>query len=221
MATPVDLDDTFTDEQLRRIDRHVRDLDLEIDAKCAEQREDAGHALARIAQAVYPGTIAATVFGVRDDGRFDNVLCDTGEKIARLAELPPEVAATLTATFRRLATGVTGVWNRDRQIVALDVTAALALSDRYPFLSLQDRLLAHLERMTSRTIRRIEITSELWDNGYFYSDTLEVDYSDGDSDQIYVEDMCDFAAELREQIGDPGPNTAVTIARTSTGITID
>lgn len=216
MTAPEDL----TADQRQRIDRHIHDLDREIDEKCTEQREIAGHALAVIAQAAHPGVRFVHVHDIRQDGRFGRIACEVD---GNREDVPvcPQITSVLTAMLRRLPDGTTGVWHLDSRSATLDVTAALDLGDRYPFLPVQDRLLAYLEQQTGRTIRRIEIGTELWDNGYFYDDNAEVDFSDGDSENVYLEDLNDFADELREQIGGPGPHTTVVIERISTGITIE
>ena len=211
---------TFTTDQLERLDHHIRDLHREIDEKCTEQREVVGHALARIAQTVHPGTQHVRIYGIQLDGQFGRIVCDVA---GNPEDLPvgPQVTAVLTAILRRLPTGTTGVWRRDALTVTVDVTAAPDLGDRYPFLQVQDRLMAYLEEKTGRAIRSIEIGTDLWDDGYFFNNTVEVDYSDGDRESVYVDNMNDFSLELRYEVGDPGPHTSVSINRTSAGITID
>lgn len=224
MTAPADATtDVFTRDQLQRINSHIWVLEVEIAARCTEQRAVAGHALAVIVQTVYPGTQTATVHDIRDDGSFGRILCEVDGRIEHLAEdaVSPDIRTALTTTLRRLPDGTTDIWKRDRCTVTLAVTAALPLGDRAPFTPVQERLLEHLEKQTGRSIRRIEIGTELWDDGYFFSDTVEVDYCDGDGDSVYVEELYDFTDELRESVGDPGPRTTVTIKQTSSGITLD
>ena len=198
MTTPT-ASPAFTSDQLARIDRHTRDLDREIAARCTEQREIAGHALTVIATTTHPGVQYVHVQDIRGDGQFGRVWCEVD---GHREDVPvgPQITSALSAMFRRLPDGPTGVWQRDPLSVVLDVTLALALGDRYPYLPVQDRLVAYLEGKTSRSIRRIEIDTELSSAGYCYSDTVAVDYRDGDSDDIYVDDMGDFIPELRDQV---------------------
>lgn len=181
MTTPTE---PLTADQLTRTERHIRSLDHEIDGKCTEQRIVTGHALARIAQATHPGTITATVHDIGDAGRFGMITFDTRAGIEHCPQLPPEMTTALTAMLRRLPAGATGIWDRDGETAILDVTAALPLGDRSPFLPVQDRLLAHLEEKTGRAIRSIEIGTDLWEDGYFFTDTVEVNYADGDGDNV-------------------------------------
>ncbi|OUS97253.1 hypothetical protein [Rhodococcus sp. NCIMB 12038] len=213
----------FTPDQMRRVDHHLRDLCREIEERCAAHRDIIGHALAVIARAAHPETESVVVSAVDTDGTFGSLLCAGGGRIEQLPHdvVSPELTNELVCMFRRLPHGKFGVWKRDPTTATLDVHAALTHGHRYPFLPVQDQLVAHIESKTGRSVRRIEIVSELFDNGYFFCDTAQVDYSDGDSDDVYVEDMADFAADLEQAIGNPGPHTVVTIACTSAGITID
>ncbi|WP_420879154.1 hypothetical protein [Rhodococcus sp. (in: high G+C Gram-positive bacteria)] len=213
----------FTPDQMRRIDRHLRDLCREIEERFAEHREVLGHALAVIARAARPETVSIVVSTVGPDGAFGPILCANDGLIEQLPDdvVSPELVDELVCMFRRLPEGNFGIWKRDQTMVTLDVQAAVARGNRYPFLPVQDRLVAHVESKTGRSVRSIEIASELFDNGYYFCDTVQVDYSDGDSDDVYIDDLADFAADLEHVAGSPGPRTLVTIECTSTGITID
>ncbi|MDH6284038.1 hypothetical protein [Prescottella agglutinans] len=213
----------FTTEQVHRIDSHIRDLDREIIERCIEQQAVAGHALAVIANAAHPGVHTVRVHDIGAAGTWDKVVCLVGDRAEPLPATAAgeQIDSVLTAMFRRLPDGVSGPWSRSGRDAFLTVSAALALGDRYPFLPVHERLLAHVEKQTGRTIRRIEIGTELYENGYFYSEHIEVDYSDGDGDTVYVEDLNDFTDELRHWVGDPGPQTTVTIERTAKGITME
>jgi hypothetical protein len=179
-----------------------------------------------LARAVHSDAESVILPMANPDGPVGPILPKTGRgRFSGFAELPedvvaPEIFTALTTILHRLPSGRTGIWDRSPHLMTLDVTAALALGDRFPFLPVQDRLVTHLEEKTGRTIRSIEIGSELWDNGYFFSETVEVHFSDGDGDLVAVADMSDFEADLRNLAGDPGPNTSVTITRTSAGVTI-
>ncbi|GBF17802.1 hypothetical protein Br6_05209 [Rhodococcus sp. Br-6] len=222
MTTP----SAFTPDQMRRIDHHVRELSREIEAQCAEHRDVIGHALAVIARAAHPEAESVVVPVISQDGTFGPLLCTAGD----LTEQLPEAAVSgtlvdeLVRMLRRLphsSTGTAGVWTWGATGATLDVPAAVARGDRYPFLPVQDRLVARVESTTGRSVRSIEIASELFDNGYYFCDTVQVDYSDGDSDDVYIDDLADFAPDLEQAVGSPGPRTLVTIECTSAGITID
>ena len=77
--------------------------------------------------------------------------------------------------------------------------------------------MARVENKTGRSVRSIEIASELFDNGYYFCDTVQVDYSD----DVYMDDLADSAADLEHVADSPGPRMLVTIECTSAGITID
>ncbi|WP_458683644.1 hypothetical protein [Prescottella equi] len=224
MTAPRSPATTFTKAQLNRIDSHLRDLDREIADQCREQQAVAGHALAVIAHAAFPGVETVRVRGVSADGTYDDLVCvlsDGRTELLPLASYRDQLQAALTTTFRRFPEGSSGIWTRHESTAVLAVRAALSEGDRYPFLPVHERLHAHLEEQTGRTIRRIEIGTELYENGYFYSEHVDVDYSDGDSDNVYVEDLNEFTDELRHWVGDPGPHTTVTITTTANGITIE
>ncbi|GBF17423.1 hypothetical protein Br6_04829 [Rhodococcus sp. Br-6] len=214
----------FTKAQLERIDSHTRDLDREIADRCGEQQAVTGHALAVIARAAFSGVETVRVCGVSADGTYDDLVCvlsDGRTELLPLASYRDQLQAVLTTTFRRLPEGPSGIWTRQGTTAVLEVGAALGEGGRYPFLPVHERFHAHLEEQTGRTIRGIEIGTELYENGYFYSEHVDVDYSDGDGDTVYVEDLNEFTDELRHWVGDPGPHTTVTITSTANGITIE
>lgn len=226
MTAPTAPATTFTEAQLKRIDSHMRDLEREIADRCREQQAVAGHALAVIAHAAFPGVETVRVYGVGADGTYDDdddvcVLGDRRTEMLPLASYRDQLHTALTTTFRRLPEGTSGIWTRQGTTAVLEVRAALAEGDRYPFLPVHERLHAHLEEQTGRTIRGIEIGTELHEDGYSYSEHVEVDYSDGDGDTVYVEDLNEFTDELRHWVGDPGPHTTVTITSTAKGITME
>ncbi|WP_139811732.1 hypothetical protein [Prescottella equi] len=68
--------------------------------------------------------------------------------------------------------------------------------------------MARVENKTGRSVRGIEIASELFDNGYNFCDTVQVDYSDGDSDDVYIVDLADFAptSSRRSAVRDHAPS---------------
>lgn len=209
----------LTDSQLEAVDSHVRDLNQQIDTLLDEERRIVAHTIARLAVAAHPTAALVTVHGILDVGGCNEVTCE-GDGETNTLSIGPGIATALASMLRRLPAGSTGVWYRHPLTTTLVVNDALTFGDQYPFLPVQEQMVAHIEEKTGRDVRRIEIVSELWENGYFYCDTVEVDYTDGDSDSVYVEDMPDFAGELRRQMGDPGPNTVVTINCTSSGTTI-
>lgn len=206
----------FTDTARQLIRSHTLNIEHKIDALLDEEQKVMAHTLARIAAAQYPTVTRVTVHDLRV---IDAITCEVDGTQKELS-LEPSIASSLISMLHRLPTGDSAAWERHLDNVELDVSTALTFGDQYPFQQVQDRIVAHLEEKTGRSVRRVEITSDLWDNGYFYYDTVTVDYSDGDSDEVHIEDMSDFSAELRHEIGDPGPNTVVTITRTSAGITI-
>ncbi|BDB63371.1 hypothetical protein RDE2_51650 (plasmid) [Rhodococcus sp. RDE2] len=93
----------------------------------------------------------------------------------------------------------------------------------YPFQTVEERVLGALEKQTGKTIRKVEITSEEFENGFYPSTTVEVDFTDGDSEHVYFEafDDGDFLSELHEYQGQFGRNTRIVITRSAQGITID
>lgn len=240
MSVPAVAIEPLADSQLDVVENHARSLDEQIDTLLTEERNIIGHTLARLAVTAYPGTTRVSIRGVGGNGRFGAVLCEGDDSEKELA-LEPSIASILNSMLRRLPSGaITGVWcrqtdvNRIRiayagsasawvgqtDIVQVDVERALTLDGGHPFQSVQDRLVAYVEEQTNHTVRGLEICTDLWDNGYFYSDLVQVDYSNGDSDEIWIEDMTDFASEIERVVGSPGPNTVVTIKRSAQGITI-
>ncbi|WP_420878967.1 hypothetical protein [Rhodococcus sp. (in: high G+C Gram-positive bacteria)] len=217
---------TLTPAQIERATRHVCDLDRQIAELRRDQQSVVGHALAVIAAAAHPGVITVHLQDIDESGHPKRILCqgqDRPELFPLAADFGPgekSLEKPLAAMLCGLADGISGVWSRNHTTATLRVAVALTLGDRYPFLPIHERLLAHLEERTGRSIRSIEIDTELFDNGYFYSDTVEVAFSDGDSDSVLVDDMADFTDELRYEIGEPGPRTTATIRRTAHGITI-
>lgn len=220
MSNPAEVALTpLTASQLEAVDSHVRDLNHQIDTLLDEERRIVAHTIARLAVAAHPTAALVTVHGIRDVGGPNAVTCE-GDGETKTLSIEPVIATALASMLRRLPAGYTGGWYRHPLTATLVVKDALTFGDQYPFLSVQEQMVAHIEEKTGRDVRRIEIVSELWENGYFYCDTVEVDYTDGDSDSVYFENMPDFAGELRRQLGDPGPNTVVTINCTSSGTTI-
>lgn len=206
----------FSDTTRQLIRSHTHNLEYEIDSLLDEERKVMAYTVARLAAAQYP---AATRVIIRDLCIGDAVACDVDGNEKKLS-VDADIAPSLIAMLHRLPTGDSSAWERHLDTIELDVVAALDFSDQYPFQQVQDRIVAYIEEKTGRTVRRVEITSELWDNGYFYDDTVAVDYADGDSDEILIADMFEFSGELRHEGGDPGPSTVVTIVRTNTGISI-
>lgn len=206
----------FADTTRKLIVSHALNLGHEIDSFLYKERKVLAYTLARIAVAQHA---APTQVMIADLNVIDTVACNV-DGHQRDLPIDPAIAAVLIPVLQRLPAGDAAPWNRRGDAVELDVSDALTYNDLYPFRQVQDRIVEYIEEKTGRSVRRVEITSDLWDNGYFYVDTVEVDYSDGDSDEIYIEDMSDFSEDLRQELDDPGPNTVVTIVRTNSGITI-
>lgn len=213
----------FTVERLLGIGCYAQDLAERVAALHSEQEDIAGHALAVIAQAAYPGAQWVHIHSVDPTGRFVSIRSDVEGRPELLADGEDAairaVRPMLTALLRRLPEGTTGVWSRERMMVTLDVKDALTRSDGYPFLPVQEQLFQYLEARTGREIRRIEIVSEWWEGEWIFCDTVKVDYPDGDGDEVDV-DMGDCSADLREQFGDPDMDTCLVFEWTAAGVVV-
>ncbi|MET3959807.1 hypothetical protein ABIE52_006742 [Rhodococcus sp. OAS809] len=209
MSAPSSAIEPLTDSQLDTVTVHVGNLDDEINRLLAQERSITAHALARLAVADDPACSRLDISGIDAGGQFTSARYWQGSTAKELS-LTPAITSTLASMLARLPAGHTGAWFRRRDTASLDIAPALALTQGYPFQPVQDRLVSLIEDKTGRSIRRIEITSELWENEYFYCDLVDVDFTDGDSDEISIEELNDFASDIQEQVGTPGANTVVT-----------
>lgn len=208
---------------VQRIDNHQRLLRREIDARAAELRSTTARALALAAQSVESSCEVVTVHGIDSWRNFDKITyTDETEQPVEITGLPTEIRRLVSHCLQYLPSSEgTWPWQRDGS------TAYFCVSDlrgegEYPFRTLQERILDDLEEQTGKTIRKIEITSEEYDDGYFPSGNVEVDFTDGDSDEVFLQSLSegDYTDGLIDHAGHFGYNTTVTIKRTSTGITI-
>lgn len=209
---------------IQRIASRHQLLVREIDELAAELHTIAARTLALAARSVDPTATVVTVHDVDTSSTFAAVTCtgDAGTPVS-VPGLTVEILGLVTAALRHLpAWGESAPWQRDGRSVHVNVDAALAEEPGFPFLPVQDRIHAALEEQTGKTIRTIEIVSEEFDNGYFPSTTVSVDYADGDSDDVHFapfEDS-DYFDALFEQTGPFGRNTTVTIRQRAGEITI-
>lgn len=69
------------------------------------------------------------------------------------------------------------------------------------------------EQGERKGLRRVRFTTELWENGYFFSDEVEVDYCDGDSDEITLPKMFleEYADELTSHTDGLGSGTELKV----------
>lgn len=216
---------TFDETLTRRIAGHNRRLCEEIDERTAELRALAARALALSAQSVDPSAAIVTVHGIDSWFAFDQITCtSTAGQTTTLTGLPVEVLSVVSNALPSLQSGdAVAPWKRVDDIAQLNVAEALTQEAGFPFLTVQERIVADLEEQTGKSIRRIEITSEEYDNGYFPSSQVEVDFTDGDSDEVFVPafEDCMYLDELTERTGQFGRNTRIVITSTAQGITID
>ncbi|WAL49698.1 hypothetical protein [Rhodococcus pyridinivorans] len=213
----------FTEQQILHFNRFLDRVDRDIEDLLADQRRVVGYGFAAAVRSAVPHATSATAL-LTSAGQIGVVYAISD---GNLVQVPGSVIGTdlrqgLLSVMRRLPTGLGGgPWHRGGGTLNLAFTPEIIGQAPIPFTTIQDLLVDALERVTNRTIRRIVITTELWDNGYHFDDTLAVDFTDGDGDEIYYENLCDYTPELREHTGDLGPCTVVTITRTADGITID
>ncbi|ELB86019.1 hypothetical protein Rwratislav_47165 [Rhodococcus wratislaviensis IFP 2016] len=210
---------------IQRIDSHRRRLRQEIDERNAELRSVAARTLAMAAQSVDSTAEVVTVHGIDSWFAFAAITCTgTAGQTATVTGLPVEVLSLVTGALSSLRSGHDAApWQRTDDTVRLNVAQALDQAAGFPFRSVQERILAVLEEQTGKTIRTITITTEEYDNGYFPASSVEVDCTDGDSDEVYFDALEDgeYLDELTEIQGQFGHHTTLTIRRTATGITID
>lgn len=215
---------TFDQTLLQRIAGHNRRLREEIDERYAGIRALAARTLALTAQSVDPAAEIVAVHGIDSWFAFDAITCTGTAGQTTLAGLPVEVLSLVSGALSSLRSGdEEGPWQRDGDIARVNVAEALAQAEGYPFLTVQERILADLEEQTGKAIRTIEITSEEYADGYFPSSRVEVDFTDGDSDEVFFEafEDCEYLDELREYQGQFGRNTRIVITSTAHGITIN
>jgi len=216
---------TFDQPLLQRIADYNRTLREEIAEREAAQRALAARALACAAHAVNPDAHTVTVHEIDSWFAFTDVTCTGPDGSLRAVEaLPVEVLSVVSAALATLCPGEEcAPWRRAQSTAELDVAAALVPAAGYPFQTVEERVLGALEEQTGKTIRKVEITSEEFENGFYPSTTVEVDFTDDDSDYVYFEAFADgdFLSELHEYQGQFGRNTRIVITRSAQGITID
>ncbi|WP_137726492.1 hypothetical protein [Prescottella subtropica] len=215
---------TLTPDQVTRIDRYIRDTGHDIDGLLRAQQTTIGHVLAVLACAAHPGVGAVRIYDIDEDGRPGHIQCtfvDRPEAVP-LAANYSGLEDALVAMLRRLPDCDNKIWSRLGRNAALDVSAALAAGNTYPLRTVGERIIEDLEKAVGcRSIRKAEITTEEFDNGFYPNDIVEVDFCDGDSDEVYVEGLADYTDELREMVAGFGRDTIITITNTATGITIE
>lgn len=211
----ITLDQTLT----RRIAGQTRRLREEIDERNAELRALAARTLALSAQSVDPAAEIVTVHCIDSWFAFDQITCTgTARQTTTLTGMPVDVLSVVSNALSSLQSGdAVAPWKRVDDTAQVNVPEALAQEAGFPFRTLAERILDALEEQTGKTIRRIEITSEEFDNGFYPSKTVEVDYTDGDGDEVYFDafEDGDYLNELREYQGQFGRNTRIVITSTA------
>ncbi|NKS56249.1 hypothetical protein GS504_01300 [Rhodococcus hoagii] len=110
-------------------------------------------------------------------------------------------AAALNQTLPHAWAAANAPWSRTGRIVSLDIDAALevvVISAHNPFDPVSLAVFTAVQSLTPRSIRSLTLSTEQYDNGWFFSTEVSVDYADGDGDVLYCDAIDDYGLALSE-----------------------